>query len=130
MLRNTIFLVFAFLCALPCFAQVTSSQVWSSTQLYNGSTSPIVSISSSNPTYTVYFKPTTVASQDYYVALQTSPDGVTWSTVNDKTIFVSKYSAAGGTYQITVDVKTVRARLFVYPTNLAYSFMASAWIVN
>ena len=128
--RKSIFMVSVLLCALPGFAQVTSSQVWNSTQLYNGSVSPVLSISSSNPTYTVYFKNTTTTSQDYSVSLQTSPDGINWSTVTDKSIYVSRLNPAGYTYQMTVDVKTVKARLFITPTNLSYSFMASAWVVN
>lgn len=129
-LRKSIFLLFTLLIALPCFAQVTSSQVWNNAQLYNGSTSPVVPVSAANGTYTVYFKPTTLAAQDYSVALQTSPDGVNWSTVNDKSITVSKYSPTGVTYQMTISAKTVNARLFVYPTNLSYSLIASGWIVN
>lgn len=130
LVRKSVFIIFVLFCALPAFAQVTSSQVWNSTQLYNGSTSPVLSISSANPTYTVYFKSMTTASQDFTVYLQTSPDGVNWSTIMDKSIYVSRLNPSGSMYQMTVDVKTVKARLFITPTNLSYSFMASAWVVN
>lgn len=118
------------LMASSAFAQVVSTQLWNNTSIYNGAVSPVVAISSAEPTYTVYFKPVSVAAQDYYVNLQTSPDGVTWSTVPDKSIYVSKYAAANTVYQLTAQVKTVRLRLFVTPTNVSFSASASAWMVN
>ena len=113
-----------------CFAQTTSTQLWNNTQIFNGATSPVAAISSSDPVYTIYYKPATLAAQDYYINLQTSPDGVNWSTVTDKSIYVAKASAIGVIYQMTISAKSVKLRLIATPTNVTFSATGSAWIVN
>jgi hypothetical protein len=128
--KKTVLFCVAILIASSSFAQTTATQLWNSTQVYNGATSPVASISSADPVYTVYYKPVTAAAQDYYINLQTSPDGVNWSTVSDHSIYVAKSAAVGTIYQMTVSAKTVKLRLIATPTNVTFSATGSAWIVN
>ena len=124
-------LLAGFVLASSCFAQTTANLVWNNGQIYNGATSLVAPISSAEPTYTVYFKTTSAAAQDYIVRVQTSPDGVNWSLVPDHQIYVSRGDGAGLTYQVTFQAKTVKIRLIVMPANSAtFSATASAWIVN
>jgi hypothetical protein len=125
------FLGAALAASSACFGQVSSYQVWNNAPLYPCMVSPVAPTSSSNPTYTVYFATTSPLTQDVYVDLQTSPDGAIWSTVTEKYILASRTTAAGTTYQMTVNVKTVHARLRIGCTGTVASLgTASAWIVN
>lgn len=120
--------------ATVCSAQITSSQVWANQVAYTTGNSAAASITSSDKTYTVYVKTGGSAPQDsYYVYLQTSPDnGVTWSTVPGKSIYIAKTDQIGVAYQMSVDVKASKLRLQIWgaTNNGVFPVTLSGWIVN
>jgi hypothetical protein len=120
--------------ASVCSAQITSTQVWANQVAYTTGVSPVALISSADKTYTIYVKTGgSVPQEAYNVSLQTSPDnGVSWSLVMAKQIYIPKTDPIGTTYQMTVDVKATKLRLQLWSaqSNAVFPVTLSAWIVN
>ena len=111
-----------------------STVVLGNAQIASGGCSSIMAVATTDPTFTVYFKPLTMVTTTAYNArLESSPDGVNWSQVSggNPDIAVAKNAPLNQTYSATVAVKAARLRLCVFSdTSTSFTTTASAWIVN
>lgn len=108
--------------------------LWNNTPIFEGATTPVYNVTSTDTTFTIYYKPLTNPGVDSYnITVQVSVDGTNWVWLSTPWIAVNGRTGAGRVVSGTLSgMKFTKLRLIANKATdgASYQTSGSAWIVN